>query len=308
MRGNPLHGSLQFIRPLWLRLCFGVLGPYSWNSTLILVGINCLWAALTAIVIFHLGAKLFGICEGATAAWIWAVCLPSAVVPLLVWDTSLSALVLAIGVFLAFSLESSENYFGWAYAGLFCGFACLVNPALISAGPFLCFGLWLRARRSGKSVSKQAIVAIVLAVAVVSPWLLRNYRVFGRPYSFRSNFSAELYFGNLGFESHPLGLSLEYQRKGELAFVDEKQRMVGQYIQDNLATFAARSFRRAVSFWIVPKIAGLYWPIVSLLCFAGLALAVMERKPFAVPLLLVLGRISGSLLHFVCIRKVPAPY
>ncbi len=41
---------------------------------------------------------MFGRTTGAAAGWLWATCIPSAVVPLLVWDTSLSALVLAVGI------------------------------------------------------------------------------------------------------------------------------------------------------------------------------------------------------------------
>jgi hypothetical protein len=135
---------------------------------------------------------------------------------------------------------------------------------------------------------RQATLSAVLFLAVLSPWLVRNYRVFHTPIFVRSNFGAELYFGNLGFESHPLGSTMEYQNLGELPYVAQKQHAVLEYIRNNFWEFSANSLHRAGSFWIVPQISQMYWLSISLLNFTGLGLAIWERKREALPFLVVM--------------------
>jgi len=231
---------------------------------------------------------MFGRTTGAAAGWLWATCIPSAVVPLLVWDTSLSALVLAVGVFLTLTLERGASDFRWGAIGFWWGFACLVNPALITPVPFIAFSQWLRQRRSGEFSWKRVILFVALSLAVVSPWLIRNYRVFGTPVFVRSNFSAELYFGNLGFESHPLGKTYEYQNLGELRYIAQKQRAVLEYISRNSGKFLKDTVRRVLAFWTVPHISLPYWPLMSFLSVVGLAMAIQERRHGALPLLIFL--------------------
>ena len=117
---------------------FRLFGAYSLLATYFLVVLNAVFAAIAALVIVSLGEKTFGRATGLTAGWLWATCVPSAVVPLLVWDTSLSALVLAVGVLLTLTLnERPASDFRWGATGCWWGFACLVNPALITPVPFL---------------------------------------------------------------------------------------------------------------------------------------------------------------------------
>ena len=267
---------------------FGAFGSYTPLSTYFLVVLNAVFAALAALVVFSLGEMMFGRTTGAAAGWLWATCIPSAVVPLLVWDTSLSALVLAVGVFLTLTLERGASDFRWGAIGFWWGFACLVNPALITPVPFIAFSQWLRQRRSGEFSWKRVILFVALSLAVVSPWLIRNYRVFGTPVFVRSNFSAELYFGNLGFESHPLGKTYEYQNLGELRYIAQKQRAVLEYISRNSGKFLKDTVRRVLAFWTVPHISLPYWPLLSFLSFVGLAMAIQERRHGALPFLIVL--------------------
>jgi len=68
----------------------------------------------------------------------------------------------------------------------------------------------------------------------------------------RGNFWAEVYFGNLGFESHPLGQTLQYQQMGERRFIEQKQQEVFEYIGSHPHEFTERSLQRSLSFWIAP--------------------------------------------------------
>jgi len=104
-----------------------------------------------------------------------------------------------------------------------------------------------------RNLWRQATLSAVLLLAVLSPWLARNYRVFHTPIFVRSNFGAELYFGKSGIRIPSLGSTMEYQKLGELPYVAQKQHAVLEYIRNNVREFAKSSLHRAVSFWIVRK-------------------------------------------------------
>lgn len=254
---------------------FGMLGPYTLASTCLLVALNAIFAALTSLVIFELGKRIFGIDTGACAAWMWASCLPSAIMPLLIWDTCLAALVLAGGLLLSLELENSSHYRRWGTNGVYWGLACLVNPAIIAPVPFWWWLSWLRGRKQRISVKHVALAGAVF-LATIAPWLLRNYRVFHAPVFVRSNFGAELYYGNLGFESHPFHSTGEYQRMGELPYVREKEDLAFEWIRSHPTEFAEQTLRRLVQFWTAPKVAEGYWIVVSLLTLAGAMAAAGE--------------------------------
>jgi hypothetical protein len=283
--------------PCVVAVVFRVLGIYSSASTYFLVTLNALFSGLTSLLVYAMGKRVFGVEVGATAGWLWAFCLPDAVMPLLMWETCLSALLLTIGFLLSLALEDSSSYRLWGGTGLFWGGACLVNPSLISALFFFWVFFWFCQWKSGKNSWRQLTLSVVLFLAVLGPWLARNYRVFGKPVFVRSNLAAELYFGNLGFDSHPLGPTMEYQRLGEVAYIAEKKRLFLEYLRSNFGEFAGRSLHRAVSFWIVPEIAETYWLSISLLTFTGLGLALRKVRLKAAPFLIVL--LTYPLVYYV---------
>ena len=55
---------------------------------------------------------------------------------------------------------------------------------------------------------------ILVCVLGILPWTARNFRVFGQIIPVRSNFWAEVYFGNVDFSVHPVGNSMVYQHEG----------------------------------------------------------------------------------------------
>jgi Dolichyl-phosphate-mannose-protein mannosyltransferase len=275
------------VYPYVVALVFRVFGIYSRLSIYSLVLLNALFSGLTALAIYAIGRRVFGVSVGVAAGWLWALCLPNRVMPLLLFETCLSAALLAVGFFLTLRLYGSTEYRRWAAVGLFWGLACLVNPALVAPVFFLWLYFCLYGRKPGRNLWRQVAVSAALFIAVLAPWLIRNYRVFGRPVFVRSNLAAEIYFGNFSFESHPLHATGEYQRLGEIAFVAEKKTALKQYIRDHPGDFLRRSLHRAVLFWIVPGINQNYWLVMSLLSFVGLGLALHDLRSKALPFLIV---------------------
>lgn len=267
---------------------FRIFGAYSRTSLYALMFLNAVFGALTVFAIYRIGERFFDTTTAAVASWLWAVSLSGAVMPLLVWDTCLSALLFSLGFLMTLSLLTSTSYLRWATVGLFWGLVCLVNPALLAPVPFLLLVLWIAGRKRAVDVSKHVLVAIAMVVLTVAPWLWRNYRVFHTPVFIRSNFPAELYYGSLGFESHPFGRTNEYQKMGELAYVASKRALVMAYVRQHPSEFFSRSLHRMIAFWTVPAVSRNTWMLLSLLMIAGLVRAMYVKRFCAICFLVVL--------------------
>jgi hypothetical protein len=121
-----------------------------------------------------------------------------------------------------------ERAFLW---GLFGGSSALIGPILGFAWGVLTLAEGLRNRTAGK-----VLVSAVAALAVVSPWAVRNYLTFGRLIPVKSNVAFELYqsqclepdgvLRDARSFFHPYAQNNDerkaYQQLGEMAYLDEK--------------------------------------------------------------------------------------
>ena len=234
--GTPT-GPTAWEPPLYPYLVAGVFhvfGIYSRSSAFVLLSINSVFSALTCIPIFLIARRMFSEKVAVGAAWTWAL-LPYVMFwcTRWVWETSLSALLLAVIFWLALTLEDREGLKPWLEFGLLWGIAALNSTVLVAFLP--ASGLWAWYRRAKRH--KHSLAGIVLAslifVACVTPWTVRNYRTFGRFIFIRDNFGAELRLGNgPGADGtwmqylHPTqdvyAMRL-YTSMGELAFIERVQ-------------------------------------------------------------------------------------
>ncbi len=274
--------------PAILAVIFRVFGIYSRASAVVVVGFNILFSAATAVVVLRIAKRVFDPTVALLAGWVWAACPYEAIMPLLPWETSLSALLLSLGFLLLLRLEDAEDIRPWLLAGLFWGLAALVNPALVAPVPFLvAYECW-RQPRAGSQSWRPALAFVAVFVAVLTPWTTRNYCTFGRLFFVRSNFGAEFFFGNLGFSSSPLGNSMEYQWMGESAYVAQQgERAVG-YVRQHPAEFVERTGGRILEFWSAPESAAFYAVSLSVLSWLGLGLALREQGARSMPFLIAL--------------------
>jgi len=94
---------------------------------------------------------------------------------------------------------------------------------------------------------------------VISPWVIRNYEVFGRFVFLRDDFGFQFRLGN---SDNAEGLLLNYlqpsrnplefekfQRMGELAYAAECKRLALDWIRQNPGRFAVVSLRRFFYYW-----------------------------------------------------------
>jgi hypothetical protein len=271
--------------PFLIAGVFLVLGVQSTASAAVMVVFNALCSSLTAVVVERLGFQCFGPPVGRLAGWAWAMSPYAALMSCLLWETSLSALVLTYAFWRTIRLAGQSCRAEWAGVGAIWALAALVNPTLAAAFPFLLACRWQRSPNRGRNLG----AAMLGFVVVVAPWMVRNELALHHFFPIRSNGWAEVYFGNLGFDLHPLGNSMEYQRLGEVAYVRELKQRVLAEIENHPQQFARKSAGRAIEFWTEPaQFAPLTWSLL-VLCLAGLVLAARSTGVQSIPFFAMLG-------------------
>src|SRR5271156_2306528 len=300
---NETTGSTAWEPPLYPFLIAGVFrvfGVYSRTSAILLLTINSIFSALTCIPIFLIAKKCFNERVAVWSSWTWAL-LPSVIFwcTRWIWETSLAALLLAAIFWLTLTIEEKDGLKPWLQFGLLWGAAALTNTTLLSFLPVSGLWVWYHRAKIDKRSLGGILVASFIFVACITPWLVRNHRVFGHFVFIRSNFGAELRLGNgPGADGtwmdylHTTKNVYEmrrYEELGELAYVAERKREAMAYIREDYARFAGLSLRRFFYYWGgVPKASESFvvallrkslFAASSVLAFWGLGRALRKHKP-----------------------------
>jgi 4-amino-4-deoxy-L-arabinose transferase-like glycosyltransferase len=290
------------IYPYCTALVFLAFGIYSKASAIVLLSLNSLFSALTCIPVFFIARRIFSARVAIVSAWAWAL-LPSVITwcTRWVWETSLSALLLSLAVWLALALEELEGFEWWCLFGLLWGAIALNGTSILAFLPAAGLWVWYRRAQCGKRSRAGVLLASVVFVATVSPWLVRNYKTFGRFIFIRDNFGAELRLGNgngakgtimddLGPPHDPYAMQ-QFQQMGELEYIALRKQQALDYIRAGYPRFAGLCLKRLVYFWAgAPKDTGSWWLnqaknslflASSVMAFWGLVRALRLRKPGA---------------------------
>jgi hypothetical protein len=78
------------------------------------------------------------------------------------------------------------------------GFTALLNPVIMGTYPFGFTWLYLKAETTRARIIQVMSLMLIILGLVTSPWLVRNYLVFGQFAFIKSNFGNELYLGTKG--------------------------------------------------------------------------------------------------------------
>ena len=239
---------------------FKVFGIRSTASAWILLGINSLFSALTCIPIYFVARRVAGEKVARRACWTWGL-LPYAWYWAIhwVWDTTITPFVLSLIILVSMKLEEWEGPKGWIWFGLLWGLGVLLNPSLAAFLPFCGLWIWHRRRRKRMPSLGGALLASILFILFLSPWLVRNYRTFGSFVFVRSNLAQELWLGNGPMAT---GVSRVYlmpnrnaaeleklKEKGEMPYLEEQKRKAIAFISQNPGEFLRLCAKRVVYFW-----------------------------------------------------------
>ena len=261
---------------------FWLFGIDSHASAAVLLLVNTVLSSLTALVIYKLGRDYLSERVGLVAGWAWALSPIGVLMPLLLWDTTLSAFMFSVGLLV---LLRSKSVRQWAAAGAIWGVCALASPALLAPLPaMLVARLW--------NVSSRLRVGLAFSltmICVLLPWSIRNRMELHAIFPVRSNGWAEIYFGNVTFALHPsAGPSGLYQQVGETPFVAQLKQATVQYIRTHPGRFVWMSLQRAIRFWFVPLNFLPLTVILALGCWIGAALLRRSAPAMAAPLVAVL--------------------
>lgn len=302
---GPPTGPTAWEPPLYPYLTaaiFHIFGIYSRSSAFVLLTINSTFSALTCIPIFLVARRSFSEKVAVGSAWTWAL-LPYVMYwcTRWVWETSLSALLMSVILWLTLTMEQRDGFLPWIEFGLLWGIAALNSTVLLSFLP--ASGLWAwyhRARRRKPSMAG-ILLASAIFIACVSPWIARNYQTFGKFIFIRDNFGAELRMGNgNGADGtwmqylHPTQdfySMRQYKTMGELAYVAARKRQAVDYIEADYGRFSILCLKRFIYFWAgPPRLSQVWWLAEtknslflasSVLMFWALGRALRRRQPGA---------------------------
>jgi hypothetical protein len=218
-----------------------------------------------------------------------------------VWETSLSALLVAVIVWLALTMEERDGLRPWLWFGLLWGIAALNSTVLLAFLPASGLWAWYHRAKRHKASLAGVVLASIIFVACIAPWTARNYETLGKLIFIRDNFGTELHLGNReGADGtwpwylHPSQDAYamrQYTTMGELAYIAMCKRQALDYIQADYGRFAVLCFKRFVYYWNgPPREAKIWWLgeyrnslflASSVLMFWGLARALRQHRPGA---------------------------
>lgn len=257
---TQLSAVMPPVFPLIVAFFFRIFGIHTTTSIFAVHAFNCLLSALACIPIFLTARRSFGERAGWWVAWTWA-CFPYGIyfAAAWAWSTHILLLCLCWLLYLAQGMEKSSRLALWAGFGALAGLAALTEPSVLAVVPFLVLLACWRLQRSGKRWFLPGVVASLVLIVTISPWLIRNALVFHRFIPMRDSMGLELWMGNNGQnlrwtsdDLHPLHDADEladYDRVGELAYMDHKAQQTKAYIRDHREWYVGMCVRRAVYLW-----------------------------------------------------------
>ena len=316
--GNPftgMTGPTAWVPPGYTLLVggvFKVFGVYSELSAFVLLSINSLLSAWTAVLCYEIGLRCFSRRNAVWSGWLWAL-YPAAMQYAVrwIWEMSATAFLFTAVIVLTLRMRGigdaepqEQTLEQWVGFGLLWGAIAMVNPSPLTMLPVLALYALAAPFSTGmmKARMVKAAIAGILFLAVIAPWTARNYAVFHRFIPLRDNFGAENYEGNSDWSTgFPWGRTVplenhatlaEYTRMGEPAWCADRAAKASAWISTHRARFLQLSLKRAWMYWAgVPKSveeAGVLeyfrlasFQFLSLCGILGVAFALKRRKPAA---------------------------
>ncbi len=283
---------------------FKIFGIYTYASAWVLLSINSLFASLTTIPVFLIAHRTFGPRVAIWSAralamnpyvWYWSVHW--------IWDTTFTPLMLALIFLVSLKMASPEmeHWRAWILFGALWGVGALANPTMLSFLPFCGLWIWRQRYKRGLPSLGGIVLSSFVFFLVLSPWLVRNYGVFGRFVFIRDDFGLQFRLGNNKLADGMLIATLQpnlnkpelekFQRVGEIAYEAECRRQAFDWIRAHPGRFALISMKRFFYYWNgVPRPTDSRAPwdfrsslflASSVLAIWGLVFALRQKRPGA---------------------------
>ena len=320
--------------PVLLAGVFKVFGVYTARSAWMILAINSVFSAGIAPAVYEMAWRCFGrdtkgLKVALWSGWLWAL-YPAAIQFAVhwIWEMSVTAFLFAWVLVLALRVRGIgtpgsaqvQTARRWIGFGLLWGAIALSNSSLLLFMPGCALWMVWGPRGLGNGIGRRlrnVTLSAIFFVAVVSPWVVRNWYAFHAFVPMRANLGAEIYESvrpsNHGFPwgaALPLAETapdyLRYKRLGEVRYSKEQGERAGRIIAAHRTLFYAHAVKRIYFFWVsvphpieksvtVEVVREINYAFLSLGGLLGLLLALRRRVP-------------GAWLFFWAFAMVPLPY
>ena len=307
-------GPTAWVPPAYPMLIAGVFklfGVYTNLSAWVLLFINCVLSAFTAMLVWEIACRCYSLRNAVWSGWLWAL-YPAAMQYAVrwIWEMTLTTFLFTLVLVLSLRMRginvsrtgeeaaiNSSQTGRWLLFGLLWGIIALSTSTLLLFLPAC--GLWiLMGTRNRPHALRNAVLAGVVFLACLMPWEIRNYRVFHAFVPIRGNLGVETYLGNgpgsngmVMVYDHPNMATNQlvlYRQMGEIRYAKMRGELAQAYMRAHPGHFLANTLKRIYFFWVsVPSDAP--WPLelprtisYSIISFAGLmglALALWHHVP-----------------------------
>ena len=300
------------VYPFMMAGAFKAFGIFTERAAMALELLQTIIAALTCIVLYFLGKRLYDARAGLVAAFLFAIYPPAIHFAVQkTWSTSLFTCCLLLVILMFLWRADHPNIRGGISLGFMLGFTALVDPVIVGAYPFAFVWLYLKAEGDRRAVTKMMSAMLFTFFLSVSPWLARNYLVFGQFVMVKSNLGNELFKGNNPYATGHFKLrSGNPLTEGERAHLRQSDEVARNrflfakaltYIKDHPGRFARLTMSRFIYYWTFTEksIRKIWIPLVA---YAGvLTLGV-------VGLILTRGKGKDFTLVLIFLLTLPLPY
>jgi 4-amino-4-deoxy-L-arabinose transferase-like glycosyltransferase len=262
---------------------------------------NSVFSALTCWTIYRICVRVFNQTVALWSGWLWAIS-PFAIYYSVdwIWETSMSTFLLSLLLLLTLEMEGDARLLSWLGYALLWGLVGLTNTAELAWLPFS--GCWLvyQLHRRGKRFVVPVVVSAVVFWIALTPWLVRNYVVFGHMVFIRDNFGNELAAGNNSLSDGLKVIKYDsgrdpdllriYRQIGESAINAQQADMAKTWIAYHPTRFMELCGRRFCYFWggfprnygsdpfgWAKQVKNLLYTVSSFLALGGLILAIKRR-------------------------------
>jgi len=292
-------GPSAWVAPLFpylLAAVFWIAGTKTAAAAYLAVSLQCLIYAGTIWFLYRIVEKTFSAACARIAVLIWLIN-PTRVMLTshFLSEVGLSTLTLLLAVLALVHFRDTPTRRVAVAAGLTIGLAVLCLPVMALAVPFYLYSLYAMANTRRTPAWIVPALACAVCVAVLAPWLVRNYVVFGRFVFIKSNFGHVLYMGNNDRvderDLYPYTASRERDlmgQAGESAYASQSFWTGVAWIKDHKKEYATRFIDRALGFWVTNLDTGVkswLWTVYQILLLAGAAVGAWRhwrRNPVTV--------------------------
>lgn len=315
-------GPTAWMPPLYpfiIAIAFKGFGVFSVESALVLEFFQTIASVLTCVLLYSVGKRIYGVRAGLLAALMLAL-YPASIhfAVQKIWSTSLFAASPLILILMTMWSANRPGASTGLVVGCTFGLAALLDPIVLTALPFALAWLYREAGQDRSKMIATVGAILIAALLVISPWILRNYALFGRFTLIKSNFGNELFLGNNEYSvgDHrdvvvPLRNLDEILSEAEMEFIRKSNEVIrsdfllGKAVDHIVAhplRFSQLTLNRVLHYWTFPNPPGGVFEKLSLVCY--FMLLVLSALGFAQSDL----RSSHVQLALLFLLSLPLPY